>query len=236
MDAALVFSVLLMGLMGGPHCVVMCGPACAAAVGGQQRGLTASAVALHGGRLISYSAVGAWAAASVGALAALSASHPWLRPIWTLVHAGALGLGLWMLLTARQPAWMADVGRRKAKVGEAPIHWRKPARNLAIGSLWAAWPCGLLHSALVVAALGNSAASGALVMGAFWLASTVALVVGQGLWQRLRGQSAGAERSQPVAVWQSAWATRLAGLLLAGAALSAMGHGLWTQVYNYCFA
>ena len=54
------------------------------------------------------------AAGSVAALAEWSAVSPALRPLWTLLNAGALVLGGWLLLRGRQPAWMARLGRGPA--------------------------------------------------------------------------------------------------------------------------
>ena len=81
MDQALLLSAVLMGLAGTPHCLAMCGAACAAAGPGFRGQLP-----LHLGRLVAYSAAGALAAASVGSLAALGQAVAGLRPIWMLVH------------------------------------------------------------------------------------------------------------------------------------------------------
>ena len=79
-------------------------------------------------------------------------------------------------------------------------------------------PCGLLQSALLVSALASSPASGAAVMAAFALASTLGLWLAQRLWSGLRRSSAG--------VRLAAWPVRAAGALLAGSSLFALWHGL----------
>ena len=66
-------------------------------------------------------------------------------------------------------------------------------------------PCGLLYSALLVAALSNSAAQGALSMLAFALGSGLWLLAGPWLWARVRTRLNG---------WRESWGTRFAGLLL----------------------
>ena len=116
MDLALAFSALLIGLAGSPHCVAMCGAACTAIAGrcGRQRPQPAL-LGLHAGRLLSYAAGGAVVAGGVGALAALAAWSPSLRPLWTLVHVAALGLGVWLLWTGRQPAFLENLGRARAR-------------------------------------------------------------------------------------------------------------------------
>ena len=228
MDGALVGSALLMGIAGAPHCAAMCGAAFGAVAGSNRNGsAVANVAALHGGRLLGYAAGGAAVAAGVGAFMTLGAAAPWLRPLWTLVHVGAIALGLWLVWHGRPPAWLA---RRASAVGATgtaqPIrlHRRLPARGRSalIGACWVGLPCGLLQSALLVAALASDPAQGALVMGAFGVASGTGLWLGPQLWHRLRAGHSG-ERA-------AAWSVRLAGALLAGASLFALGHGLGAAI------
>lgn len=221
MNFALVFSALALGLAGSPHCTVMCGAACTAAV--QRDGAWAQA-GFHLARMCSYAVVGALAASSVALLGWLGAWSPALRPLWTLVHAGALLLGLWLLWFGRQPAWLARVGLNSPD-RQGWQRLRGPVRATVAGSLWAAWPCGLLQSALVVAALANGPAAGAAVMAAFALSSGFGLLAAPWLWARMGRYQGGA-----VVVW----ATRAAGGLLVVASGWALGHGLWQQWLAYC--
>ena len=98
MDFALVISALMLGLAGAPHCAAMCGAACAAATRG---GGTSVPVAFHLSRVAGYTLAGAVAASSVGLLSALGQASPALRPLWTLAHAAALALGLWLMWNGR---------------------------------------------------------------------------------------------------------------------------------------
>lgn len=235
MDWALLISVALMALAGIPHCAVMCGPACTAIAGSSSHAWTHATVALHAGRVLSYGVAGAVVAGGVSLLGALSTTQPLLRPLWTLVHAAALGLGLWLLLTGKQPAWLERLGRDalQGKVGAARadgvqvVQWRRPARALGAGALWAAWPCGLLQSAIVVAALANTAASGFVIMATFGAVTALGLFAGPVLWLRLAG---GRSANAAGAVW----AVRVAGLALAAASAWAMGHDLFMKIYDYC--
>jgi sulfite exporter TauE/SafE len=229
MDAALVVSGMLLGLAGAPHCTAMCGAACTAVARRCGPARPGHALAfLHLGRLAGYAAGGAVVASSVGLLRTLGEAAPVLRPLWLLLHLAALGLGLWLLVRGRQPAWMTRLGRAPAVPGR--VHWSGPLRAGLAGSLWIALPCGLLQSALVVAALANSASAGAAVMAAFALGSSAGLVAGPALWWRLTGGSPALAGQAP------AWALRVAGAGLAGAALFALGHGLWARVAAYCFS
>jgi sulfite exporter TauE/SafE len=226
-DAALIASATLLGLAGAPHCAAMCAAPCAAAVG---RGGAQAGLAFQAGRLLSYAAVGALAASSVAALAAWSQWSPALRPLWALLHAGALALGLWLLWRGRQPAWMAQLGRVPRVAGPGvPAGWQRvngPLRAGGAGLLWAAWPCGLLQSALLVAAMANGAAGGALAMGGFALASAPGLVLAPWMGRRLLGGADAAARER--------LAVRAAGGLLALASAWALGHGVWAQVAAFC--
>lgn len=228
MNSTLFLGALMLGLAGTPHCAAMCGAACAA-VGGQ--GSPASRVAFHAARLAAYALAGALVASSVNLLSSLGGLSPALRPLWSLVHAGALALGLWLLWRGRQPAWLerlARVGERAAPQG-TPAGWQRvrgPAKAAAAGSLWVAWPCGLLQSALVMAALANTAAAGAAVMAGFALVSGAGLALAPWLWGRLRA----AGGSAAVAML----ATRAAGALLAAASAWALARGLWPPAGAYC--
>lgn len=224
MDLALAVSALMMGLAGGPHCAAMCG----AAYGGIARhggpaGATRAMLALQVGRLASYAVAGALVAASVAWLGNLREASPILKPLWTLLHVSAVALGLWLLWQGRAPAWLAGAGRSGGRLMEArPLRFvaRIPAtaRAGAIGACWAAMPCGLLQSALVVAALASGPWQGAGVMALFALASALSLWLAPYLWLRLQGRGKGMARSTlPV---------RLAGVLLIAASTFALVHGL----------
>lgn len=176
-----------------------------------------------------YAVAGAVVATGVGALAALAQISPALRPLWTLVHAAALALGLWLLWYGRQPAWMAALGRTPAPTAALAGGWtpmQMPVRAAVAGSAWVLMPCGLLQSALLVAALTETAQSGALAMAGFAIASSAGLVLAPWLWQRL-GRQEGLRWDQGL--------TRAAGLMLVGASAWALGHGLWMRVADYCF-
>ena len=176
MDLALILSALMLGVAGAPHCAAMCGPASGSLLQGCRRHApVASPVAFHLARVASYALAGAVAASSVGVLAQLGQLSPVLRPLWTLLHCAALGLGLWLLWQGRQPAWIENLGRSTRQLAPQQVGgWQRmhgPVRASAAGLLWVAWPCGLLQSALVVAALSNTAWSGAAAMAAFAAAS-----------------------------------------------------------------
>lgn len=232
MLSSLVLTALLMGLAGGPHCVAMCGAASAGVVRGcgvrRQQGL----LAFQAGRVFGYGLLGMVAAASAQALQWGASHSALLKPFWGMFHVTVAVLGLWLLWRGRQPAWLDGLAHR---VWQRLQHQRLAvqagrlpggARAALAGALWAALPCGLLYSALMVAALASSAAEGGLVMAAFALGSGIALHLVPGLWLWWCGRGGvapGAARD----VLSGGIAIRLAGLALAGASLWAVLHGFW---------
>ena len=101
LDAALILSGGLMGLAGVPHCLAMCGAASAAALGRCGAPAARTRAAFHLGRVAGYAAAGALAAGALGALQWLGQTAPVLHPLWTLWHAAALALGVWLWVRGR---------------------------------------------------------------------------------------------------------------------------------------
>ena len=202
MQASLALTAVLMGLAGGPHCIAMCGAACAG-IGQAAGGGRGAALALFQlGRVVGYALLGALAAASMQGLGWLTVHSAALRPVWTMVHVAAAVIGLVLLIQARQPLWLETGARRIwARVRGATQRWGLAA-PLGIGVAWALLPCGLLYSALLVATLSGSWVDGALTMALFALGTSVAMTAGPWLLLRfgadVRGQ----------------WGVRLAGLAL----------------------
>ncbi|MEO6016307.1 MAG: sulfite exporter TauE/SafE family protein [Polaromonas sp.] len=227
MQTTLVVTGLLMGLAGGPHCVAMCGAACAG-IGRTSGGAnTRSMWTFQLGRLLGYSALGAGVAASMQGLGWLSVHSAALRPVWTLFHVAAAVLGLMLLWQARQPVWL-EAGARavwlkvRSAAGGMKGGGASGAAPLLLGVLWSLLPCGLLYSALLVAALTSSMFEGAAVMALFALGSSVSLMAGPWLWLRLRKQGSGQ------------WAIRLAGLALLATSAWALWMGLVHNTAPWC--
>lgn len=234
MDGALVASAFLMGLAGGPHCAAMCGAAHGAIArqGGKAR-FTETMLALQAGRVASYAVAGALVAASVASLGMLQEAAPLLRPFWTMAHVAAIALGVWLASTARAPTSPSFMNRPVAGFLQAqPIRVFRQlpasARAGLAGACWAVVPCGLLQSALLVAALASGPLQGAAVMAAFAFASAISLWVGPRLWLMLRWRG-GPDQAASISV-------RLAGLLLAGSSLFAVSHGLGPAFAQFCRA
>lgn len=215
MQSSLALTALLMGLVGGPHCVAMCGAACAGI--GQAAGPRKQSALLlfQLGRVAGYSVLGGLAAASLQGLGWLTVQSAALRPVWSLFHVAAFVLGMVLLVQARQPVWL-ELGARKVWARARSFAGTGSAgAPLLLGSLWALLPCGLLYSALMVAALAGSVGGGAMVMALFALGTSVTMFLGPLLWLRLRGS--------PVDPASGQWGVRLAGVALAASS----GWALW---------
>lgn len=223
MQPTLALTALLMGLVGGPHCLAMCGAACAGL--GQAAGprKNSAILSFQAGRIAGYSLLGALAAASMQGLGWLTIQSAALRPVWTLFHVAAALLGLLLLFKARQPVWLESAGRSiwaKARAlgagsGGAP---------LVLGVLWALLPCGLLYSALLVAAMAGGPAEGATVMALFALGTSITMTAAPWLWLKLRGRNTG----------NGDWGMRLAGAALAASSGWALWMGLLHNTAPWC--
>ncbi|WP_119156886.1 sulfite exporter TauE/SafE family protein [Caldimonas tepidiphila] len=233
MLSSLLLTALLMGLAGGPHCIAMCGAASAGVVSGcgvrRQQGL----LAFQGGRVFGYGLLGAIVAASAQALQWGAANSALLKPFWGMFHLSVALLGLWLLWSGRQPAWLDGWARRVwerlrwTRLEVAGQRWPGALRAATAGGLWAFLPCGLLYSALMVAALAPSPLGGAAVMAAFAAGSGLALHLVPAFWLWWRGRGAAAAASQNTI--SGAAAVRVAGLALASASFWAVGHALWLE-------
>lgn len=207
LDATLMMSAALMGLGGAPHCAVMCSAPCTLAAPDRQ-----ALGRLLAGRLVGYAAAGAGAAASAQALGALSSHVALLRPVWALLQAALLLLGLSLLVCGRVPGGLGAAG------------WHhKPRQAFATGLAWVVLPCGLLHAALLLSALSASPLSGAVAMAGFASTSTLGLVMAPALRSRL-----------PRSLGSATPALRLAGLGMALASGWALAHGVWERLLQVC--
>lgn len=210
---ALLGSALILGLLGGGHCLGMCGGLMGAltlAIPPEQRARRAQLLLAYNlGRILSYACAGlllglaGWAVASSPAALALRvvaallliAMGLYLAGWWSgLTRIEVLGRGLWRHI---QP-----VASRLLPVSSLP-------RALLLGALWGWLPCGLVYSTLLWAASQGNAGYSAALMLAF----------GLGTWPVLLATGLAAERVNIVLRRRS---VRMAGGLLV------MLFGIWT--------
>jgi len=216
MQTSMAITALFMGIVGGPHCVAMCGAACAGISRAAGERSTRALWTFQFSRMLGYSLFGAFAAGSVQGLAVLGTNTIAIRPVWTMFHAAAFLLGLALIWQARQPAWIDSLGQSLWRKARPVLTRLGPRAPMVLGVGWAFMPCGLLYSALLVASLSANVFEGAAIMALFSLGTSISLTAAPWLLLRLRGGQSGA------------WAIRLAGLALA----LTSGWALWMGLTN----
>lgn len=168
-------SLFLAGLLGGGHCVAMCGGIVGAmTLGSQQRQAPWLHILLfNSGRIASYMLVGT----IVGMLGSRLLLMPQLHLLQTALYLFAnlilVGLGLYVAgvstLITRIERIGAPVWRRLQPITRKLLPIRHWYQALAIGALWGWIPCGLVYTALLGALASASAPTGAALMLAFGL-------------------------------------------------------------------
>jgi sulfite exporter TauE/SafE len=220
---ALAGTAFVMGLVGGPHCIAMCGAACGGVIRGVGVKPARGMWTFQAGRLLGYTVAGGAAGLFMHSFEWLAQNTAALKPVWTMFHLAVLAWGLMLLAQARQPAWVEQAGRgiwQKVR----PMAQRRGGL-VAAGALWTFMPCGLLYSALLVAGLSGGIVEGALSMGLFAIGSGISLGLAPGVFRKL--QDIGNRLRKD-------WGTRIAGALLAGVAAWALWMDLAHRVAVWC--
>ncbi|MEQ8850189.1 MAG: sulfite exporter TauE/SafE family protein [Phycisphaerales bacterium] len=174
----LIGAVLAASLLGSLHCAGMCGAFLLFAVGTDRQPTRAERLRLHaayhGGRLVTYSALGAVAGA-VGAALDFGGSFVGVQRVAAAL-AGAMMIGFGLVT-------LSKVAGVRARVDLIPRAWRSRiekvqqrafdlppfTRALSIGLLTTLLPCGWLYAFAFTAAGTGHPALGALTMAVFWL-------------------------------------------------------------------
>jgi uncharacterized protein len=169
-----LFAVFFLGgLMGSlTHCLVMCGPvvACQSACGGGcgKRMSGASQWQYHVGRLVTYGALGFFAALLSKQIAAAS--------YWPKLSAAMMVMaGILFLLSALMP------NRHKLLA-------ITPSNGFLRGVLMSFMPCGLIYAALMMAATMANPLAGMFAMWLFVLGTIPALLIASGSAALLAGK------------------------------------------------
>lgn len=174
----LLGTAFALGILGVGHCATMCGATMLLARPTQStivvtRSTALPWAALHGGRIVGYTLLGAVA----GSASALLVTH--IAPLTMAGRALAALSALWIVwigltlcgwrltwLRLSGPAWLPPaiasmVARKKYALS--------PLARFGAGVVWATLPCGLIYTALAAALTTGGALAGAAVMLAFGL-------------------------------------------------------------------
>lgn len=186
-----LLTALVVGLLGGVHCVGMCGGVVSMLTMGlapEHRGRLGAVLPMqlgyNLGRVLGYTLMGALLGALGGALVQSAALHWVQRALYLLAALVMIALGLylggwWRGLTAVERAG-GLLWRRIEPLGRRLLPIRGWWQAVSVGLVWAWLPCGLVYSMLILALGTGSAAQGALVMLAFGI-GTLPNLLGIGL-------------------------------------------------------
>lgn len=181
---ALIGAVFVASLLGSVHCAGMCGAFVAFAVAGDSRPAPSRAVlhmAYNGGRLITYTLLGALGGA-LGAAVDLGGRYAGVQRTAAAVSGGLMvGFGVVAVLrasgvrVARLP--LPGCLQRAVKRGHQRVFsWPPVARAGAVGMLTTLLPCGWLYAFAITAAGTGDPMKGAATMAAFWLGTLPMLI------------------------------------------------------------
>jgi hypothetical protein len=215
-------SVFVVGLLGGVHCVGMCGGIAAALTFGlpaERQGrlawLLPFLLAYNAGRIASYTLAGAIMGGAGVLLSRFAPVQGAQRGLLMLAAVFMILMGLylggWWSGLARLERAGGVLWRRIEPFGRRLLPVQRPTQALALGLLWGWLPCGLVYSTLVSAVSAGGAWQGAAVMLAFGLGTLPNLLA--------MGAAAGAIAGFA----RRPWVRRAAGA-------SVLLFGLWTLV------
>lgn len=214
-----ISSAFLIGLLGGVHCVGMCGGimnalSFAMPDQGSAKSRTFLTLLLYNmGRIASYSLAGFM----IGGLSMLLQGPvgilgPGLR-IFAGVMMIAMGLylaGWWRGLVHLESLGNHLIWRHLQPYGKRLMPVRRPWQALVLGTLWGWLPCGLVYSTLTLAGSIGNGAQAALIMLSFGFGTLPAMILTGAFANRLKS-------------WIQNTAVRNI------AAILVMGFGIWTM-------
>lgn len=200
-------ALFLVGLLGGTHCVGMCGGIVGAlTLGGAPRWRIH--LAYNAGRIASYALAGVVAGALGAASLAAGKAEGVRLGLYALANVMLVLLGVYLLGVVQVLLPIERLGhhlwRRLQPLGRRFLPAQSVAQAFPLGLLWGWLPCGLVYSALASALTAGSATRGAAMMLAFGLGTLPNLLLAGMLLARLN------EFVRRVAV------RRIAGLLVLG--------------------
>jgi sulfite exporter TauE/SafE len=214
-------TAFLVGLLGGVHCLAMCGGLVGSLTFGLAPELRANPVRIlpyqvgyNLGRIAGYALAGALFGGMGALILDLGGLQVAQRVLYGLAGVMMILLGLylggWWRILAVAERLGGRLWRALEPLGRRLIPIRHLAHAVGIGFLWAWIPCGLVYSVLISALATGDPLSGALLMLAFG-AGTLPNLLGIGL---LAGAAARlAER---------AWVRQAAGLTVIGFGIYAL--------------
>jgi sulfite exporter TauE/SafE len=187
-----IIAVFFVGLLGGVHCLGMCGSIVGILTGQLPKhgARWPFHLAYNSGRILSYTLAGLLVGAIGQAGLLLRDKVPIQHLLFALSSFMLIALGLYL---AGIWGWVKHI----EKVGS--VLWQRiqpltrpflpvttPFHALLLGTLWGWLPCGLVYSVLVTALASGHPYSGAMIMLAFGLGTLPNLMLIGLFWERCR--------------------------------------------------
>jgi sulfite exporter TauE/SafE len=184
--------VFMIGLLGGLHCIGMCGGIVSAFSAASKpraafpvavvssnamsfAGLdnAARVLAYNSGRIASYAVAGALVGGIAGGVRSLANLSSLQAGGYWLANLMLVALGLYLMDAWRGVARLEVIGQILWRRVQPLMHPLLPMDNVAkafaLGGLWGWLPCGMVYSVLMTAMFSGSALNGSLVMLVFGL-------------------------------------------------------------------
>jgi len=193
MTVEILFSAaLLAGFFGSTHCIGMCG---AIVVLFEQKTSTGMRrwprrVLYNLGRLGFYVLLGTIAGAASAVIVATAGARTALLMLRLIAGLMVIAIGLNLVFAWNFTRFLETAGsgiwKRMSPLARHVLPVESPARALAAGFLWGALPCGLVYSAVAMAATSGGPIGGAITMFFFWLGTAPALLLAGASADRLQ--------------------------------------------------
>ena len=205
-----LMSAFLVGLLGGGHCVGMCGGIVGAVSMHlpQSKSKAPFLLSYNAGRILSYTFAGAIAGLVGASSFFLEHVLPIQHVLYGITSLMLIALGLYLAGIWHGVTYLEGAGKGIWKTLQPYSKRYIPLQNIKqaffLGSLWGWLPCGLVYSVLIAAIATGSAINGGLLMLAFGLGTLPTLLAMGMAAVRLK------------TVLQNIWVRQASGLLVLG--------------------
>lgn len=187
-----IIAVFFVGLLGGVHCLGMCGSIVGILTAQLPKDIAhwPFHLAYNSGRVASYALAGLLVGAIGQAGLLLRDAVPIQHLLFALSSLMLIALGMYLAGIWNMVRHIETVGsvlwKRIQPLTRPLFPITSPTRALLLGTLWGWLPCGLVYSVLVTALASGTAQSGALIMLAFGLGTLPNLMAIGLFWDRSR--------------------------------------------------
>lgn len=205
-----LISAFLVGLLGGGHCVGMCGGIVGAVSMHlpQNKSKVPFLLSYNAGRILSYTLAGVIAGLVGASSFFLQHVLPIQHVLYGISSLMLIAIGLYLAGIWHGVTYLEGAGKGIWKTLQPYSKRYIPVQNIKqaffLGSLWGWLPCGLVYSVLIAAIATGSAINGGLLMLAFGLGTLPTLLTMGMAAVRLK------------TVLQNLWVRRASGLLVLG--------------------